>query len=409
MATVITSAGTATAPTGRPGQSHLIYASNAALWWLFWVNGGSQTTLRTAYSSNLSSWTTGSTFTLSNNQDRGTNLAVAYKNISSTDVVWIVNNYHNSTNQPYKARYVRATISGTSITFGSETNVQADMTLTDTSNIEGGPIIGFASDNTIHIGQSMTDGSGTGWGNANLVSSTNADLGSSWTAGFSANSDMGNAAAYSANHAMLAQASKNMLWIGDSGDTATTYTDLRYKRAITWTATFTGSALASALGTAQDQNDWSAVRQDDTHVHLVTRSGANTYVHRTFNGSTWAAGASITNQNSKAGAGIFLTTNGTDVWLFIIDNDAANTVRYCQYSTAGGTWGSWNALESTTKTRTWLSGSQVAGNGNIAVIWSEVNGGNFDIVTTPLALGGGGAVEHIDRRVERGIMRGTLI
>lgn len=389
MPTVITSAGTAVAPSGRPSQSHLIYAENAALWWLFWVDGGSQTTLRTASSPDGVTWTTRGTLTLSSSQDRGSNFAVAYKNISSTDVVMIGLNYYVSATQQ-RVRYVRATISSTTITFGTEGQIIADINTSDSSNNEGGMAVAFASDNYAHLAQSLAGGGGSGdYGWSYLSKASNADSGSSWTAGWpSTGVSMNNGSNYNNADVILPLASGSMLWIGTDMAGYLSFTNLRYKAQSTWSSTYTGDALASGI-TSQDQNDWHACRVDDTHIHLVTRTGSNTYTHRTFNGSSWSAGASITNQNSKAGAGLFLASDGTDVWLFIIDSDAANTIRYVKYTSGSGTWGSWTALVTTTKTRTFLSGYPIAKSSSIAIIWSEVNGSNKDIAVELLSVGGG--------------------
>ena len=389
MPTVITSAGTAVAPSGRPSQSHLIYAENAALWWLFWVDGGSTGTLRTASSPDGVTWTARGTLTLSSNQDRGSNFAVAYKNISSTDVVMIGLNYYVSATQQ-RVRYVRATISSTTITFGTEGQIIADINTSDTSNNEGGIAVAFASDNYAHLAQSLAGGGGTsdyGW--SYLSKATNADSGSSWTSGWpSTGVSMVNGSNYNNADVIMPAASGAMVWVGTDMAGYLAFTNLTYKIQSTWSANFTGNVLASGI-TSQDQNDWHACRVDDTHYHAVVRTGSNTFTHRTCNGSTWAAGASITNQNTKAGAGLFLASDGTDVWLFIVDSDAANTIRYVKYTTASGTWGSWTALVTTTKTRTFLSGYPIAKSSSIAIIWSEVNGSNKDIAIELLSLGGG--------------------
>src|SRR6266849_5899270 len=47
------------AASGNPNQSHLIYAVNSAQWWLFYVDQNSNTVLRTAYSNDLVTWTSG--------------------------------------------------------------------------------------------------------------------------------------------------------------------------------------------------------------------------------------------------------------------------------------------------------------------------------------------------------------
>jgi len=74
------------------------------------------------------------------------------------------------------------------------------------------------------------------------------------------------------------------------------------------------------------------------------------------------------------------------MWLFIIDSDAANTVRYCKYIVSTNAWGSWTALETSSQTRNYISGYSNMSANTIAVIWSQVNGGNFDYVVEGLVF-----------------------
>jgi hypothetical protein len=382
VSTVITTTSAATtALTGRPSQSHIFYGENTSLWWVLWVDGGSQTTLRSASSPDGITWTARTTFTLAFSQDRGSNIGVGYKNIGSTDVVMIQLHYFVSAATQH-SRYLRATISGTTITYGTETLLNTDPPGTDANNNESGAATAASSDNFWHLGESMSVAAGN-VGNPAIQKSSNADTGASWTTGFAAIVQLAPVTDYSHTHILIPLATGTMLLIATNAAAANTYTDLNYKAQSTWTATWTGSPLSGAIS-AQNQNDWHACRVDDTHIHLVARTGSNTYTHRTFDGSTWSAGASITNQNSQAGAGLFLASDGTDVWLFVIDSDAANTIRYCKYS--GGSWGSWAALVSTTKTRTWLSGYPVAKNNEIHLLWADANGANSDLSTELLSI-----------------------
>jgi hypothetical protein len=148
-----------------------------------------------------------------------------------------------------------------------------------------------------------------------------------------------------------------------------------------------GSVGFTALGSGADANDFGAVTVDagavTTDVHCVLRTGSNTYAHRRNNGTSWSAGQAIPNQNSKAGAGLFMATDGTNAWLFIIDSDAANTVRMCKWTAATPAWdATWTSIEATTKTRNCISGSRQVAGGNIGLLWTETNGGTFDIVGT---------------------------
>jgi len=156
----------------------------------------------------------------------------------------------------------------------------------------------------------------------------------------------------------------------------------------------------SALGAGVDPNNFGAVNRtnltaEGTDIHCVFRTGSNTFSHRRYNGSSWSAGSSIPNQNSKAAAGLAMCSDGVSVWLFIIDSDTNNTVRYIRWN--GTAWdATWTALELSNKTRNNISCSRridgyAIGLGLfhhpiapriIGVCWTETNGGTFDIVGT---------------------------
>src|SRR6202022_749358 len=90
-----------------------------------------------------------------------------------------------------------------------------------------------------------------------------------------------------------------MLLLADNEGSDTGLTEIRsYK----WSGAAWG-ANASASGTISsiDKNGWGGVARPTSDVHVVYRSGTNTYVHRRWNGTTWGAGTAIPTQNSLAG------------------------------------------------------------------------------------------------------------
>jgi len=95
--------------TGQSMQQHLIYGVNTALWWMFAYT--STQTLSSYSSSDLVTWTARNTLTLTKvHNSEGRNLGVSYKNISSTDVVHIANDYQVSATD-HEVWEVRATLS----------------------------------------------------------------------------------------------------------------------------------------------------------------------------------------------------------------------------------------------------------------------------------------------------------
>lgn len=381
-AVVISSAGTVTNPTGRPTQNHLIYAVNDAAWWMFYIDG-TTTTLQTKRSTDLVTWTAKNSLTLANsNGGEGLNFAVAYKNISSNDVVHLQISYRLSDTSK-KTYNSRATISAAQITFGAEAQLDTSQTLTNTYTIDG-PSIEFDSNNKVFASYNwISDGGGVGREDANI--STNADLGSSWTAGFAGYNRIDTPNNPPLHRKLLPLASGNMIDIYEDNKNGDTWANIRWSK---WTTVW--SAAATVRGTNltsfQVSNDFGVVRISDTDIRLIMRTESNTYEGFKFNGSAWSIMTAPGTQTSKAGGGMFLATDGTDFWLFIIDSDAANTIRYNKFTVSAGTWGGWTALETTTQTRSFLSGYSVASGGNIALIWTQVNGANFDIVTEALNI-----------------------
>lgn len=84
-----------------------------------------------------------------------------------------------------------------------------------------------------------------------------------------------------------------------------------------------------------------------------------------------------------------MVTDGTSVWLFIIDTDAANTVRYSVWTAAGPSWSAWTALETSTQVRNFITAYCSPTTHTIAVMWCQANGSNFDLAVEGLALPGG--------------------
>src|SRR5579885_1666311 len=117
MASVILVSGAPGAhATGQGNQAHLIYATNSGRWWLFYLS--STQTLATAYSADFVTWTAGGTLTLAHvHSSEGQNLSVCYANIGSTDVVHVAVSYESTNGS---SGHIRATISGTTITFAAE-------------------------------------------------------------------------------------------------------------------------------------------------------------------------------------------------------------------------------------------------------------------------------------------------
>jgi len=371
---VIVSSGTVTDATGRPTQQHLIYAVNSATWWLFYIASGSTTTLQTKFSSDLTTWNTGASFTLAHaNGGEGLNFATSYANISSTDVVHIAFSYNLGGS--LTSNHIRATISGNTITYSTETVVG---TASANESIDG-PAIGFDSNNKIfHMSGFDLNGKD---GDENIAYSTNADTGTAWTSGFGTVTNIFVAANVTESRYVANIGSSKAVDIFDNGSGTNVFSDLEYNVITNGTA---GTTTAMGLSvTSVNANDWGATTAG-SNIYVAVRSGSNTYKFDKFSGSTFSAATAPPNQTSKSTAGIFLASDGTNVWMFVIDNDTPNTVRWNKFN--GTSWGIWRPLEATTKTRTFLSGYPKVVNGQIALMWEQVNGANRDITVANLVV-----------------------
>lgn len=386
MATVIgtTILGTISSGTGFGFQRHLVWAANDAAWYFFYIASTDTTHLLTYRSPDGTTWTAKNSYLVSNSQTVGTdarNFGVYYANISTNDVFHVAFEVNNTT-----AHHNRGVASAGNITWG--TDAAAD---SNACALPAGPNTVISANGTIYDAENP---SGSFFG----IKGTNTDSGSAWTSGFGASFDVdGNMPGTPYGFCMVpCNGTTKILALynnGNSGTFATSMTNVLAKTidgtTVTPSSASNGISVFTAF-TARDPNSFGVARVDDTHVHVVCQNSSNTFVHKIINGNgagnpTISAGATIPNQTSLAGGGCPLVTDGNgNLYLFIIDTDAPNTVRYIKYN--GSTWGTWTALESTTQTRTFVTASPTLdASGNIGVCWTQKNGSNFDVAFTTLA------------------------
>jgi hypothetical protein len=410
--------------TGHGNQSHLVYALNQQRWWLF-VYKTKTASAVSCYVSSSSDLTTATwsastdspalTTACSSNDQR--NLGVVSFANGTTDVVHIDTTTSASAAIAATVRraHIRATLTGTnSITWESWVEETATNGAVS-AFVRKGNTLGVSTTGVVHRCQDCnTNGSGNNAGDPLAARMTNADSGATWTSGVNATVAVDDSMVGVCVASALGQlASDAMLLVfpnATSSGSETVSTGLRFNKytsGTTWPAN-TGNADVGIGTSSQDENDWCLCVVDATHIYAFRRDSSNTYLYRLYNGSTWSTPANtVPNQNHTAGSGLFATTDGTSLWLFVLDTAAGNPVKYCQYTLSSGTWGSWTILESaSTNTRNFISGNPAVSNSQIGVIWTETNGSNFDIVvsalsitppvapvlTTPLLVGGGPGV-----------------
>jgi hypothetical protein len=392
--------------TGTAHQDRLFYAANGACWWLVWIDRDLPDALHLSWSTDLVSWTDAGTIQLratlasnlsgtQSNNRWARNLGCAYKNIASTDVLYIWTCYAPIATD-HSMWVQRVTLgAGTFAVTHAEAQIGSSVTPSNVLSTMG--VAGAIS--TDNFAWSIGGYETTGLGNFRVQRATNADAGSSWTAGWSLSGAIGAAhSQFADSQAIFPVGASKMLGVMDEGSTATPTDDILQWSAspsgggvTNWTAGGTPPDYANLVDTTADFDleDWAACRVSDTDVHVVVRDpdNADAFLHKRWNGTTFGAGQSIPTQATKAGAGLFAASNGTDVWLFAIDSDAANTVRYVKWTAATPAWGTWTAFESTTQVRTALTGYRQNGGSNLGVMWTEDAGnGAFRIVTKPLLL-----------------------
>lgn len=395
-------AATAADATGLSGQRHLIYAVGSARWWILWIDSVNPTLLRSAYSSDLVTWTDSATIyqaigALTTAGASGRNLGVAYKQIASTDVLHVA--YHVLVaSGDHRVMHTRAVITGTTITWAAEAQISSS---TAPNDLPGASVVELDSTNVVYRSDAYAaDGAGN-YGNAMLKRSTNADAGTSWTAGFGARVQPYLAPAALLNNYLADTGSGTMLWAGPDGAAGDGVSaNLRWTKwnGSNWTAGGTPPDSAALYGAAftadMDDRDLGVVARTTTDVHVVVRrpEAGTALNHWRYNGTTWTQQADLPTQATKTPGGVFVASDGTSVWCFAIASAAGNAIRVSQWTTGGG-WGAWADFETASATRASLSGSRIAttADGNLGVIWTEGTAAPFQIVTKPLALSTGAA------------------
>jgi hypothetical protein len=347
--------------TGLPVQSHLLYAANTGRWWLFWQDTTQRFVIRTRVSSGpdlaTATWADGTVSpTMSSGgaygNGSGRDLAIAYKSIGGIDVLHV--SLDREVGFVRQRSWTRATISGpATITWGTWTDTAEP---NNNNNFPYGSAVGFSSDNHVFVVDGMFNGNGNTW----AASSLNSDLGTGWTSGFNTAVET-----WIANQVIHAAAvfdvgSTNMLMISGDGANLTSDTQCVWERSagITWP---THAAVPfGAAGNTQDFADWGACSRTQTDIHFLRRAGSTSFEHLRFNGTAWVAGNTLPTTGltaSLASGGIYLVSDGTNVWCFVLDSSAGTPVRYIRWSATSGWDPAWSTLASNANLKRAISGA----------------------------------------------------
>ena len=409
------SAGSFADATGHSAQSHLVYAANAGVWWLFTLTsaadsaGGADHIVQAYRSSGAdlatAVWTAASDspgasasagFAPNGFMGSGRALGIAYVNNAPDDVIH-AEVALAADGQDGITGHIRARLTATGITWERwNYHVEGAATWTLPRTVS----LGLSNGKFIHSGgptlQQEVD--------ANARRSTNADTSSAWTPGFSSVVVIDNSMLNQCNALAFAPLSgETMLAVYDNGrGTEPGQTNLRYKRSNpngSWAGVVVGSQLGGdgdVFGTTAsiDQNDWTLVSLNPETIRAYRRNAAGTGVDAAAyeaSKNAWSDAPAPppfgAGQAFKRGAGLFGANDGTATWLFAVNTDAANTILYTKHD--GASWSEWAPVPGTDSgahSRRFLSGQPVAAEGQIGLIWTEGTT-SFDIFAAALLTG----------------------
>jgi hypothetical protein len=389
--------------TGHGNQSHLFYNANQKRWWCFLFLSKTATVLSCYVSSqadirpgNGATWSAGTdspvfptSRALSANDQR--NLAcVAFAN-GSTDVVHAsVGIAQSGAAQAGFTEHIRATFTGAAgITWESWTELSS---ATGTWEAVKGNALGRSDGSGFIHEMALTFNNSA---DPNLRLSTAGDKVAAWSStAFGALTQLEAVSNQTNQGAFAPLAGDAMLVVYENGGAASpNLTNLRWVKyptgsGATWP---TGGANVFAANSTQDSNDWCLCSVNLNAAYCIRRTGTTTFEMSFFNGTSWqvvSAPPVFSGVTHKAGSGLFAATDGTDLWLVAMTTTGNQPVWWVRYTPLFDSWGTWQNLEAGGSTaRNFLSGYPVVANGQIGLIWTDVFGANFNVVTSAISVG----------------------
>ena len=445
-------AGTFRDATGHSGQSHLVYAPNAGVWWLFtlssahdalgdrtvqtYVSSGPDLTTATWTAKTVSPTLANVNGATSSRLAGGRSLGVAVRSIGGADYAHVFASAAFD-GQTSSNGHIRALLGTTAITWqGPWNNPGSPNTASEwqgplgTGNSSSavktpwGNSIGISSGGYVHHFSVVMDQEV----DCNIGRSTNPDIAATWTNGFGTNTSPTGRSGTSPPWtvavvdktmtfeckvlAFAPLAADAMVAVYTNGAVAQpNATNLRFQRSGTgqtpttfgrWTnIPVNGGGSGNVFSTTAniDANDWALVPVNHTTIYAFRKNGAGTGVDAArypgVTGSTWPAltpapPAFGTGQAFKPGAGLFGATDGTSVWLFVINTDTANSILYTKFN--GSSWTEWDAVPGTntgTHSRGFISGYPTPNAGQIGLVWTE-GSSTYDVFAAALNTSGSG-------------------
>lgn len=367
--TIISSVGTLPYPTNVSQNRKLIY--DGSNYWVFYQKSSTPNTLFYSYSSNLSTWTEASTALAGTTLTDGGAMDVLFWT-NGTDKVVLVTYYTNT--NPY--RYLRGTISGTDISWSSNTNYIANDTKHATS--EFGVKLALPGNNKPLVVFPNSSNASPNIYNSNTVISTD------FAPEFWVNSGYYTANDYMYRAKILPRdaSTDSVLLVFNTTDTE--MFSVGYS-----SGSFNEYAITILDNVAANVRNWDVCSLSTSSFWFLGQLTANSFYFASYTGEGWSwtdkTAPTWPSGNLATNAGISLSTDGTDIWAVTILGDENNSVSYNKYTVADNSWGGWTESVISTKTRSQIS---ICGNniseGILPTIWTEENGSNYDIVVTDI-------------------------
>lgn len=172
-------------------------------------------------------------------------------------------------------------------------------------------------------------------------------------------------------------------------------TGLRYAEsasAAQWpTAAAAGAAVPHLSTGSNSPNDWAICKVSDTDIHVVRREGPTAFDHVRYagHGGPWVVGQTIPTSGLTghlAGSGLALVSDGTNTWLFLIDTNPDNSIRWIKWN--GTSWdSSWSTLAAVgAEPKTGVIAAINGDGSQIGVAWSTNSGAPYAVNYAALSL-----------------------
>jgi hypothetical protein len=365
-AVMLAQAGSLATGTGLAQQTHILYATNSARWWLFWIAAGQPQQLQVSSSPDFVTWTVATPLALpAAHGGIGGNFSAAYADLGGVDVVHLTFSLHFA---PSDSRHLhaRATLSGGAILWGQPLQLtQIDSTLTDPD----GPATMVMPDG--HIWDSTGWAQYFGTGNEVAWESSGTDQGTSWDGMFGGQQGIATATDTVNARALFTVgtgATPFALWA--LGDQVPDPSNVGWSQDNTIWSVSPGTVFPT--GNTQSSDDWDAVLVSATDLRVVRRTIDSNYDHVSYDGSSWTTMAAPPNDPGLIETGVVALSDGPRVAIVAIGSDPASSVRMTEWT--GVSWSAWTTLDGFPAQRGALSGWSSSG-GHAAVIWTEAPAG----------------------------------